>query len=175
MKICPNCQFPNHEGALHCARCGVLMEKAAATRRLHDQNGIPGKPRWGTAHFGRDDVLVMHIRNKSEPLVFRVPADGLVIGRRDPDTGLAPDVDLEPFGAIELGVSRRHAAIRPQHDDTLMIEDLGSANATYLNGQRLVPYQPRVLRDGDELRLGRFVMRVYFRGVEGDATEIEPW
>ena len=38
----------------------------------------------------------------------------------------------------------------------------GSANSTYLNGQRLLPSEPRILRDNDELRLGRLVIRVTF-------------
>ena len=40
--------------------------------------------------------------------------------------------------------------------------DLGSANATYLNGQKLIPFQARILRDGDELKLGNCGVRVGF-------------
>ena len=35
-------------------------------------------------------------------------------------------------------------------------------NGTFLNGQRLVPNQPRILRDGDEIRLGHLVLYVRF-------------
>jgi predicted component of type VI protein secretion system len=42
------------------------------------------------------------------------------------------------------------------------VTDLGSANSTFLNGQRLMPHEPRVLRDNDEVRLGRLVFRVNF-------------
>ena len=38
----------------------------------------------------------------------------------------------------------------------------GSHNGTYLNGQRLIAHQPRVLRDGDDIRLGFLVLRVKF-------------
>ena len=44
-----------------------------------------------------------------------------------------------------------------------MILDRGSANGTYLNGERLTPNEPHVLRDGDEIRLGKLVAHIYFR------------
>jgi len=40
---------------------------------------------------------------------------------------------------------------------------VGSSNGTFLNGQRLVPNQPRVLRDGDEVRFGKLVAHIYFK------------
>jgi hypothetical protein len=32
-----------------------------------------------------------------------------------------------------------------------------------LNGQRLIADQPRILRDGDEIRLGKLIAHVYFK------------
>jgi len=91
------------------------------------------------------------------------PDKRLVFGRSDNDySSSKPDIDLTPFGALEKGVSRRHAIIEPS-EDTLMIMDIGSSNGTFLNGQRLMPNQPRVLRDGDEVRLGRLVAHIYFK------------
>jgi pSer/pThr/pTyr-binding forkhead associated (FHA) protein len=69
---------------------------------------------------------------------------------------------MAPFGAAEQGVSRRHAIIR-RGENTLTLIDLGSTNGTHLNGQRLTPNQPRVLRDGDEIRMGRLVFHIYFK------------
>jgi pSer/pThr/pTyr-binding forkhead associated (FHA) protein len=48
-------------------------------------------------------------------------------------------------------------------EDTLTLVDLGSTNGTHLNGQRLIPNQPRVLRDGDEVRLGKLVFHIFFK------------
>ncbi|MBE2267693.1 MAG: FHA domain-containing protein, partial [Anaerolinea sp.] len=86
----------------------------------------------------------------------------VLIGRTDVDNKVIPDIDLAPYGAVEKGVSRIHAAIL-RTEEALIIMDKGSANGTHLNGQRLVPQQPRVLRDGDEIRLGRLVARIYFK------------
>jgi pSer/pThr/pTyr-binding forkhead associated (FHA) protein len=50
------------------------------------------------------------------------------------------------------------------------LEDLGSKNGTYLNGQRL--RQPSMLTDGDEIWIGRSVARFRFVA-EGEPTATE--
>ena len=86
----------------------------------------------------------------------------LLVGRaHDQESLPQPDVDLAPHGGMEHGVSRNHLTLTRDHD-TIFVTDLGSANSTYLNGQRLMPHEPRILRDNDELRLGHLVMRVNF-------------
>lgn len=64
-------------------------------------------------------------------------------------------------------VSRRHARIRVAGREA-RIEDLGSKNGTFVNGERVSGSV--ALRDGDEIRLGSvtIVFRVY---EEGDATQ----
>ena len=46
-------------------------------------------------------------------------------------------------------ISRRHAQVKPTPVG-LMVEDLGSSNGTYINGQRV---QQGLLKPGEELRL----------------------
>lgn len=75
------------------------------------------------------------------------------IGRRDVPLGIYPDVDLTERGGIEAGVSRKHAVIHARRDGYL-VEDLGSANETLLNFQRLLPNQLYPLNDGDQVRFG---------------------
>ena len=55
--------------------------------------------------------------------------------------------------------SRKHATLFLQAG-ALMIQDEGSANGTFVNGQRI--YQPAALSDGDEVRIGttRFTARI---------------
>jgi pSer/pThr/pTyr-binding forkhead associated (FHA) protein len=83
------------------------------------------------------------------------------MGRSDVGSVEKPNIDFAPYDALDKGVSRSHATIELS-EDTLTIVDTGSANGTFLNGQRLVPNQPRVLRDGDELRLGKLIANIYF-------------
>lgn len=54
----------------------------------------------------------------------------------------------------EAGLSRHHAVVRLEAGSgRWLVEDLGSANGTYVNGQRIGASHP--LADGDAIRLGR--------------------
>jgi predicted component of type VI protein secretion system len=124
-----------------------------------------GIPRWGTVHFGSRTNLVIQVRGANKTFVFDAQEIAeLVIGRVDPDTGEKPEIDLQECDAVDKGVSRRHAAVI-KHQDKLKIVDKGGPNGTFLNGQRLVANQPRLLRDGDEVRLGHLVLVVSFEKV----------
>lgn len=81
-----------------------------------------------------------------------------IVGRADPVSQFAPDVDLNAHGALEQGVGRRHARIFVQGGQA-MVEDLDSTNGTVLNGRKLAPRQPEPLRDGDTLQLGRLALQ----------------
>lgn len=133
------------------------------TRALKDTNFEEGDPRWGTARFNNRMQLELKLRDSGERFTFYYDdVDEIIIGRKDPTTGHIPHVDLDLHDGLNKGVSRRHAAI-VRSDGALKLLDLGTPNGTFLNGQKLVPQQPRVLRDGDDIRLGHLVVRVSFR------------
>jgi pSer/pThr/pTyr-binding forkhead associated (FHA) protein len=89
------------------------------------------------------------------------PGDRTLLGRSDASSNQKPDLDLAPYGAIEKGVSRVHAAIDRQ-EDTLTLVDMGSSNGTRLNGTALPPNEPHILRDGDEIEMGKMTIHIYF-------------
>ncbi|HEX2908027.1 MAG TPA: FHA domain-containing protein [Phototrophicaceae bacterium] len=165
MIICPYCGFKNLEGILYCEDCGQSLKGGNAvlpTKQLEQPStDLAAKATWGTARFGQDASIIIHVRDASQPVVVQ-PAKRTILGRSDTSSTQKPDVDLTPYGAIDKGVSRIHAAIY-RNEDTLTLIDMGSANGTHLNGQRLVPDQPRILRDGDEIRLGKLVAHIYFK------------
>ena len=66
---------------------------------------------------------------------------GVLLGRGD-----AADIRLEDSFA-----SSRHARLTP-HGEVMVVEDLGSTNGTYLNGEPLTGPQP--LHPGDRIRIG---------------------
>jgi pSer/pThr/pTyr-binding forkhead associated (FHA) protein len=61
------------------------------------------------------------------------------------------DVDLTPFHAVEHGVSRRHAMLRPSSSKLYLI-DLGSTNGTRCNS--VVVSGARALQHLDTISLG---------------------
>jgi len=100
-------------------------------------------------------VLVVVGAGASLPLPAAPQA---IIGRSDPVSKFYPDIDLNPYGALDQGVGRRHARIFVQGGQVL-IEDLDSINGTLVNGQRVLPFQSRALADGDQITLGRMLLR----------------
>jgi len=91
---------------------------------------------------------------------FPLSSDESNIGRWDADNGIFPDVDLDRHDP-EAKISRRHARIICQNGKFL-IEDLGSTNGTFVNrGRRLIPGNPNVLSNGDEIIVGKTFLRFY--------------
>lgn len=161
---CPNCGRENKETEVACIYCGTpLVDASIKTHTFNDSVESDDLiPKWGTARTPpRINLNVFH-DGKEELLTFETKdMEQLVMGRLDPETQEAPQIDLSRFDAIDNGISRRHAAITHK-ENTLQLVDLHAANGTFLNGQKLVPEQPRVLRDGDDIRLGRLVIRIAF-------------
>jgi len=81
------------------------------------------------------------------------------IGRSSKEEPLA--VDLTPFNAHVLGVSRKHAMLKPVANGCCLI-DLKSTNGTLLNGDPLVPHQAYLLKSGDEIQIGGVYLHVSF-------------
>jgi pSer/pThr/pTyr-binding forkhead associated (FHA) protein len=54
-------------------------------------------------------------------------------------------------------LSRVHCRLTADASDQLVLEDLGSTNGTYVNGEKATR---AVLREGDRLRLGRLEFNV---------------
>jgi pSer/pThr/pTyr-binding forkhead associated (FHA) protein len=78
----------------------------------------------------------------------QTPLDGALEIGREASTGLPLDDEQ---------TSRRHARVSPQGDHAV-VEDLGSTNGTYLNGQPIEGQ--RTLHPGDRLRIGLTVFEL---------------
>jgi pSer/pThr/pTyr-binding forkhead associated (FHA) protein len=83
----------------------------------------------------------------------------VIIGRRN--STLPIDVDLGPYEAEELGVSRQHIKLEVV-EERIMVSDLDSANGSRLNGALMTPRQVYPVNDGDVLKLGRLHLIVLF-------------
>lgn len=76
-----------------------------------------------------------------------------LVGRPDPVTGINPEVNLGPLDAGR-SLSRRHAKVLCQGGEYYVREEVGTANGTFVNGERLQPGTPVKLAPGDKLRFG---------------------
>jgi serine/threonine-protein kinase len=70
----------------------------------------------------------------------------------------APDIDLGPYGGSQAGVSRRHNRLLHQADGWF-VEDLGSANGTFVNGVKVTPQRRMALKKGDVIRCGQIELK----------------
>jgi len=165
---CPTCGEKYRPGTLFCSKCGTYLPTGGSPRtvtlptdRLSDVPYTP--PETGTLKKETPvtprTIQVRVIETDRE--VVLPPAGELLLGRRDPMRGIFPDLDLTADGGIEKGVSRQHARIL-QKEGKVFIEDVGSANGTFLNNQRLMPYLPYPLRDGDRIRIGKLELEIHF-------------
>jgi pSer/pThr/pTyr-binding forkhead associated (FHA) protein len=106
--------------------------------------------------------LTLHVLSTRQQLNVTVE-DKVVLGRSaDSESDGTPSVDLSPFLAYQLGVSRRHLMLVQQENGQVVALDLASSNGSFLNGQRLSAHKGQPIHEGDELTLGSLSMRVYF-------------
>lgn len=159
LKICVFCFHENDAEATECSHCHapfqVDLRTPVVPSELADilaQGNIPSarkKTPPGT--------LALHVVSEKTPL--SVPFTGRVILGRNLDNDETQSVDLKPFRAHLLGVSRQHAALMIT-DEECTLEDLNSMNGTWVNENRLEPHHPVRIQDGDLIRLGLLLMFV---------------
>jgi diguanylate cyclase (GGDEF)-like protein len=107
----------------------------------HDRTAISSRAEMAAAaNVRRDRAYLIVLAGERLGEMFRVEASGAVIGR-------AAEASLR---LNDDGVSRRHARIVVSGGQ-VQIEDLGSANGTLVNGERVAR---AVLRDGDKVQVG---------------------
>jgi pSer/pThr/pTyr-binding forkhead associated (FHA) protein len=93
---------------------------------------------------------------------FNLEGDQLTIGRDSTNDIVINDAEI----------SRRHARLTFQ-GGKFVLEDLGSTNGTFVNGQRLAG--PRVLKAGEVVSFGEQIVLVYeVTSVDAGATMVSP-
>ncbi len=163
---CPNCGRKHRPGTLFCTECGVYLPTGGplGTEPIPERDLPKARAQaWGTEseqEQAEQPSAVLRVRVLSTGRQIQLPSgEDVRVGRLDAAHGIFPDVDLTPDRGLEGGVSRRHCKIYEENGE-YFVEDLGSANGTFLDGERLTPYLPHMLQDGDRLQLGRVELEV---------------
>jgi hypothetical protein len=163
---CPFCHTLHVENTLLCAECGTYLLESdehetdpvvsveSGKRGFASEDFISPDPNHGTG------PLIVRLRIENGQREVEVPLNRAIhLGRLDPASDTFPEIDLTDLDGLEKGVSRRHARIL-KRDGLLVVEDLGSINGTFVNGQKLAPYLAEVLHHGDTLRLGMLTIEI---------------
>jgi ribosomal protein L40E len=93
---------------------------------------------------------LLHLQTNS---VLEIPPHLSVVHIGKPNDKIPPDLDVSGFPCSEV-VSRIHANLRLD-GDSYYIEDVGSANGTYINHNALPKGNRHLLRSGDRISLGK--------------------
>ncbi len=156
---CPNtdCGASNPPDARFCEQCGLALGQDAPSVLPAAQSEVPPDPVLLPTPASPPPACHVTgrlvVQGSNQAIVIPPGKSDVVIGREDNESGVFPEVDVEPYGGYEAGVSRQHARLTA-HSDQVYVEDNRSVNKTYLNKQPVVPGQPKPVNDGDELRFG---------------------
>ncbi len=154
MITCMNCGKANPEGTLFCENCGepfIDTGTSLKTATIASRRSFAKPP----------NAISIQVQGASRIFVLKMMDAPAILGRADPEAGFQPEIELTPFDAMRLGVSRRHAMIS-WGSAGVTIEDLGSYNGTFINGRRLPPHERHPLQDADEIILGDLVLFIHF-------------
>jgi hypothetical protein len=113
--------------------------------------GVPsgaGLGRYGGEDSQRNEAQIMP---KLTLVVERKPVQVYDVNSSEVSIGRAEGMDIK---IDNVSVSRRQARIRRQENGHWWVHDLGSANGTFLNGERVT--NPRLIIAGDEISFGKF-------------------
>jgi 3-deoxy-7-phosphoheptulonate synthase len=118
----------------------------------HDATGFvttAPEPDTSDADDKRSKPFLIVLRGRNVGQLFSIVGD-VVIGRSE-DAGLRID---------EPGVSRVHARVR-QIDDDIFLDDMKSANGTFVNGKKIVATHHMV--SGDRITIGENILKFEFQ------------
>jgi DNA-binding response OmpR family regulator len=159
-------EFMRRRGTSTNLQRAANLKSPDATMALDEARvNLPQSP----ASVSEDTVALIVAGYTDNPLTISVGRP-MTLGRAEGNP--AKHVNLGPFDAKGKGVSRMHA-VMAFSDGVFYVEDQSSVNGTFLSGKQIPPHEPQPLFSGQELRLGRLSMFVYFlveelKGVQAD-------
>lgn len=158
------------------APSAVAAPSAAAPSSTDDANPAPALEEpwvaevWIDPDWYADQGSAERMPSPGLPTVVVLRHTSSLIGRASRSRGIAPDLDISG----DPGVSRRHAQVTTD-GSRWFIEDLGSANGTYLGtATGSLPTQPvsggsrREIGPGEQIYLGAWTRIVIRKAADGE-------
>jgi hypothetical protein len=133
------------------------LKEALGSRASSSQLEIPTPEEVAPPQLGPQRL----VHEKSGMEFFLSKGSETTIGRRDPVTGIHPDIDLTPVDS-QRSISRRHAKVYRRGNKFFAAEEIGTMNGTFVNGRRIETGIPVEIKEGDEVRCGLVIM--FFHG-----------
>ncbi|MCJ7437409.1 MAG: FHA domain-containing protein [Acidimicrobiia bacterium] len=156
---CRRCGHDNEDGAQYCSACGTPLDvdedTTAALALVEDRESL-------SADLG--EVLDALPEGLGMLVVRRGPNAGSTFVLEGDETTLGRHPDSDVF-LDDVTVSRRHATVR-RIDGGYEVADAGSLNGTYVDHDRV---DTALLRDMQEVQVGRFVLTFVIGGATGPA------
>ena len=160
---CPECGFENAEGANYCQKCGAYLGatgelRGGETTEAYTVDEATGelKPVDLDRVAAQGATLVIRTGGGRGGETFAIDRDRMTIGR-NPDAEIFLD---------DVTVSRKHAEFLRRPGGVFAVRDVGSLNGTYVQRDRI---DEVVLRDGDEVQIGKYRMVFHPSPARGEA------
>jgi|Deesub1362A_J573_1020465.scaffolds.fasta_scaffold05612_7 pSer/pThr/pTyr-binding forkhead associated (FHA) protein len=163
---CPNCRNEEYVGTLICEECGMRLVHVVPGGQWPEQAGpstdsttrpVPGE----AVDLAGGAIIGLRVI-KANKVVSLLGRENYTLGRSGEGQAILPDVDLAPYQAFDLGVSRIHAEMRVSKEGFYIL-DLESANGTRVNGKLLTAQVPYPIRHGDLIQLGGLELQLISR------------
>ncbi len=141
----------------------LIVQHETGKSNLYTKHLVGTAPLKAVQPETRRNTCVLFVAGHSDtPIVLAVlPNQPVSFGRQLTTGGLKSHVDLTRYDAANWGVSRIHMILYHK-DSQFWVEDQGSVNGSYLNGDPLKPKVLTALNNADEVRLGQLRMYIYF-------------
>ncbi|MBE9174343.1 FHA domain-containing protein [Synechocystis salina LEGE 06155] len=169
---CPHCGSSVQSDATFCGNCGQTIDPQQLAITAPDEEEsptpiavapensepIPAIPEVSSTpapfpvgtQLQPQGASLVHVQTQT---TLEIPVGMAVIHVGKPNDKVPPDIDVSGFANSDV-VSRVHADIRLEGNE-YFLEDVGSANGTYVNHTALPPGNRHLLRPGDRFSLGK--------------------
>ena len=149
---CSRCGHPNKDDAKFCAQCGAPLqgEPTLSLTPVEAEDDASEEFPFPHDELQPGQALLLVKRGPNAGSTFLLVKERTTTGRR-PDS----DVFLD-----DVTVSRNHAGIE-RRGDSFFVQDDGSLNGTYVNGERV---EETKLASGDEIQIGMFKLVFFSAG-----------